>query len=140
MLRTLIAATGIALTMGVGATAASAADVENGEKWANRVCKACHTFDEGGKHMVGPNLWGIVGKTPGTIEGYDYEARNPNGSAAIHFADNGIESWTEEKLAEYIANVTAFQDEYGNGNRSAMVVSLPPNAAPDVAAYLGTLK
>jgi len=140
MLRTLIAATGIALTMGAGATAAFAADVAEGEKWANRVCKACHTFDEGGKHMVGPNLFGIVGSAPGTAEGYDYEARNPNGSAAIHFAENGIETWTEESIAEYISNVTAFQDKYGNGARSAMVVSLPPKAAPDVAAYLATLK
>jgi cytochrome c2 len=26
-------------------------------------CQACHTFAKGGRNMVGPNLWGVVGRT-----------------------------------------------------------------------------
>lgn len=37
------------------------ADVENGETVALR-CKACHTLDKGGRHVLGPNLWNIVGR------------------------------------------------------------------------------
>ncbi|MQX38326.1 c-type cytochrome [Roseospira navarrensis] len=135
MLRTLIAATGIALTMGVSTNVALAeGDPANGEKWANRVCKACHTFDKGGKHMVGPNLWGIVGSTPGTIEGFDRYQAVPM------FVENGIETWTEENLTEYVADPDGFREEYAGGSESAMVVSLPPKFAPDVAAYLATLQ
>ncbi|MBB4265768.1 c-type cytochrome [Roseospira visakhapatnamensis] len=135
MLRTLMMATGVALTLGASTTVALAeGDVANGEKWANRVCKACHTFDKGGKHMVGPNLWGIYGQAPATVEGFDrYQA-------APLFAENGIEEWNEETLTEYVADPEAFRQKYAGGHESAMVVSLPPKFAPDVAAYLKTLQ
>ncbi len=31
-------------------------------------CKACHTFDVGGKHKTDPNLSGIVGRTMGSTD------------------------------------------------------------------------
>ncbi|KAA5604745.1 c-type cytochrome [Roseospira marina] len=134
MLRTLIAAAGVALTLGVTANAALAeGDAANGEKWANRVCKACHTFDKGGKDMVGPNLWGVIGSTPGSNESFDRYQAVPL------FPENGIETWTEENVAEYIADPEEFRHKYADSHESAMVVSLPPKFAPDVAAYLATL-
>jgi mono/diheme cytochrome c family protein len=39
----------------------AAADPAAGES-AARACQACHTFDQGGAHRVGPNLWDIVGR------------------------------------------------------------------------------
>ena len=47
------------------------ADLENGKTRA-QLCKACHSLDAGGVHMIGPNLHGVFGKTAGKAEGFAY--------------------------------------------------------------------
>ncbi len=49
----------------------ASADVEKGERVAKK-CSACHTFNEGGKNGTGPNLYGVVGRTAGTVDGFSY--------------------------------------------------------------------
>ncbi|MBL4666642.1 MAG: cytochrome c family protein [Sneathiella sp.] len=51
--------------------AAAAGDVKKGEKIFKK-CKSCHTANEGGKNKSGPNLFGIVGRTAASVEGYKY--------------------------------------------------------------------
>ena len=45
--------------------------VEHGEKVFKR-CSACHMIAAGGKNMIGPNLWSIIGKKTGVASGYKY--------------------------------------------------------------------
>lgn len=47
------------------------ADVARGEK-LSKACAACHSFDNGGPSMVGPNLWGTVGSKKGHMDGFAY--------------------------------------------------------------------
>ncbi len=47
------------------------ASVEKGQKIFKK-CKACHTTDNGGKNLVGPNLWNVVGRPKGSFDGYRY--------------------------------------------------------------------
>ena len=45
--------------------------IEHGEKVFKR-CSACHMIAAGGKNMIGPNLWSILGKQTGVASGYKY--------------------------------------------------------------------
>jgi cytochrome c len=127
-MKTLIAASVTLLTLAMPALANG--DAEKGEKTFNQ-CKACHiiasedeTIVNGGR--VGPNLYGVIGRTMGGVEDYNYS----DGLAAKAEED---ETWTEESLAEYVQDPSEFI-----GSRSKMTYKLR-NGSEDVAAYLATV-
>ena len=35
-------------------------------------CAACHSIDEGGSNKIGPALWGVLGRSAGSIPDYKY--------------------------------------------------------------------
>lgn len=51
----------------------ASADIAAGEKLAKK-CTACHSFDDGGKAKVGPNLWNVINATKGRDSGFSYSA------------------------------------------------------------------
>ena len=65
--------------------------VEHGEKVFKR-CSACHMIAAGGKNMIGPNLWSILGKQTGVASGYKY-------SKALAAYDK---NWTFEELNGFL--------------------------------------
>ncbi len=61
-------------------------------------CSGCHKVENGTSHRIGPDLWGILGRKPGSAPGFaDY-------SGAMR-AQGGV--WTEAKLEQFIANPQA---------------------------------
>src|SRR6476659_10743770 len=72
------------------------AEVGRGETSAKK-CAACHTFNKGGRPLVGPNLWGVVGRPKASEAGFNY-------SAAMK-AQKG--NWTPEDLDVYLTNPKA---------------------------------
>jgi cytochrome c len=49
------------------------ADVAAGEA-KTAACKACHVFDPSGANNIGPGLYGVVGRKPGSHPGFSYSA------------------------------------------------------------------
>lgn len=58
----------------VGPTLADLLVLASAEKGVTvfKKCKICHTSDNGGKNMIGPNLWNIVGRAKGGSDGFKY--------------------------------------------------------------------
>jgi cytochrome c len=96
-LKVLALAAALALSGMPALAETEAPDLERGEKlWGK--CKACHTYEKGGRHIVGPNLWNIFGKQAGTAEGYTYSEAMVNSDVV----------WTEETLDAYLAATQDF--------------------------------
>ncbi len=84
----------------------------------------CHTLDKGGKHLVGPNLYGIYGRAIASAEGFTY-------SNALKQM-NGI--WTTEKLNRYIARPKLAVP----GNQMPFPGLTSPHLRADLIAWLKT--
>lgn len=54
----------------------ASASADNGRTLAARQCGACHSFDQGGRNGVGPNLYGVVNRNHAQVEGFNYSAAN----------------------------------------------------------------
>ncbi|MGM0562192.1 MAG: c-type cytochrome, partial [Pseudomonadota bacterium] len=101
------------------------ADPENGES-LTRACQACHTFEEGGAHRVGPNLWNIVGANHAHAEDFDY-------SDAL--AEKSDEPWTYETLNAFLADPSG----YAPGTRMSYNGMSDVEDRADLIAYLRSL-
>ena len=64
-----------ALLTVVGLSTARAADPAAGQAIFKSQCGICHSVAEG-KNMIGPSLFGIVGRVSGSVSGFHYSAAN----------------------------------------------------------------
>ena len=77
----------------------ASADVGRGEAGVKaQGCVACHSFNEGGKAGVGPNLYGVVGAPHGHMEGFAY-------SAALKSKTG---PWTLDELSDWLKKPSAY--------------------------------
>ena len=101
------------------------ADVSAGEAYAKKVCTSCHTFTEGGKAGVGPNLYNVVGGPHAHMVGFDY-------SAALKSKTG---PWTFDELNEWLHKPSA----YAPGTKMSFAGISNDQERANVIDYLHTL-
>tara|TARA_Y100000996_G_scaffold411240_1_gene395023 strand:- start:47 stop:592 length:546 start_codon:yes stop_codon:yes gene_type:complete len=72
-------------------------DLTHGEKVFKK-CSACHQIAAGGKNMIGPNLWGVIGRTAGVVDDYKYS------KAMIAYG----KEWSFEEMNSYLIKPQAY--------------------------------
>ena len=72
-------------------------DAAHGEKVFKK-CSACHMIVSGGKNMIGPNLWGVIGRTAGSVSDYKYS------KAMVAYG----KEWTFEEMNAYLIKPQAY--------------------------------
>ena len=129
----------LAATLLVIAAPAFAGDTAKGEADFKK-CKACHSIiaadgtaiQKGGK--VGPNLFGVIGRTAGSLEGFSY------GASILVAKDKGV-VWDEASVAEYLVDPSAWlQKVTGDPAAKSKMTFKIKDGDDDIAAYLASVK
>jgi cytochrome c len=100
------------------------ADVAAGEAVFAK-CKSCHSIEQGGPNGTGPDLWGVVGRKPGSHGGFAY-------SPAM--TDFGAKQpiWDYEHIYEFVKG----PQKYINGTKMTFVGLKKPEDRINLIAYL----
>jgi cytochrome c len=109
-------------------SAMAAGDAAKGVKVFKK-CKTCHTANKGGKHKVGPNLFGVVGRKAGSTSFKRYKG--------LKGADW---TWDEKLLSEFLADPKKFTKGRGKKTSSMSLKLKKKDQRADVITYLKSLK
>lgn len=99
----------------------STADIEKGGNIAKQ-CAACHNFEQGGAHRIGPNLHAIVGAPLAAKDGYAYS------DALIDKNEN----WTYQALNHFFWK----PKDYAPGTKMNYIGLKKPQDRADLIAWL----
>jgi len=82
----------ILIVLALIASPALAADASRGKAVFMQQCSICHTAVAGAPPGIGPSLFGVVNRKPGSLPGYAYSSAMRNAGT----------SWSPERLDTYI--------------------------------------
>ena len=97
-------------------------------KTATAVCMTCHNFDKGGPNMTGPNLFGVLGRKPGSHPGYAY-------STGMVAMGDKIGAWSYDELDKFLSGPQADV----SGTKMTYTGMKKQEQRVNVIAYLRTL-
>jgi cytochrome c len=105
-------------------TLLASADAEKGRRTA-QACMACHDFTQNGPNRIGPNLWGVVGRSVASHAGFAY-------SPALKGLGG---QWTYQQLDHFLAGPSRAVP----GTKMTFTGIRNPRERAHVLAYLATI-
>ena len=109
----------------IARTPARAQDASAGQRVFRSQCSICHSAQPG-RNLVGPSLFGVVGRHSGRIPGFRYSAANLN---------SGL-TWDPATLNRYLAS----PQQVVPGTLMTFPGLRDPEKRADIIAYLATLR
>lgn len=103
------------------------ANVDQG-KAISAKCQSCHNFDQGGPNQTGPNLYGVVGRKPGSHPGFAY-------SQGMQDFGAKTPAWDYEHLNAFLSG----PQKYISGTKMTFVGLKKPEDRIAIIAYLHSL-
>ena len=104
----------------------ASANIENGAKLFKAKCTSCHTIEQGGASITGPNLWNIYNNDVAANTEYNYS------SALSKFEGN----WDDKNLYAWLKKPKKFI----KGNKMSFIGVRKPAQIADLIAYLKSKK
>ncbi|MFK8329897.1 c-type cytochrome [Pseudomonas sp. BJa5] len=95
---------------------------EQGEHLFARDCAACHTAQKDGPTLMGPNLHGVIGRTPGTLQGVTYSQAMKSQKAA--WTAQGVAAFIEQPQAAVPGTYMPYAGMADAGERQAVTCFL----------------
>ena len=108
-------------------TVLKTADVAAGEA-KTTACQSCHKFDAAGTNNIGPGLYGVLGRKPGSHPGFAY-------SAGMTAFSGKQPVWDFDHLYMFLKSPQAYID----GTKMSFMGLKQPQDRINVIAYLHTL-
>jgi cytochrome c len=134
--------TAVAVLALMSAPAFAEGDVAAGEEAFGRQCVTCHVIvDDAGLEIAGrgadtgPNLYGVVGRTPGTLADFEY------GDDMVEYGATGV-VWDVALITEYIQDPTDFLRTALDNRRARGKMAFQvrdADEAANIAAYLASI-
>ncbi len=102
----------------------ASSNVGKGQQTA-QICGTCHSLDRDGPNRVGPNLWGVVGRSVASHPGFSYSSAMKSQTG----------NWTYERLDHFLAG----PGRAVPGTKMTFMGIHDPEDRASVLAYLATL-
>ncbi len=99
----------------------SNADEQHGERLSMQ-CRACHTFEKNGPHLLGPNLFEFFGRPAGSAPGFPYSSALAKSNFV--WTPRALDAWLAAPTEFLPGNSMTYQGLPSSSDRTALISSL----------------
>ena len=99
----------------------ASADTSRGQVLSTR-CRACHSLEEGGATIVGPNLFGVFGRTAGSAPDYPYS--DVLSASGFVWTPRALDAWLAAPFAFLPGNRMSFPGLSERQDRNELIAYL----------------